>query len=182
MEYCPTFLFTDLCYPAEYWSFFWSAIQAVLVCITALIGIPKIYFEIKSLKEAREAENEQKRTEFFLDQHRRLFDDNQLYAILKMIDGDDPQLANTENWDDKRKYITFMEEIELLIRAKKINPAVAYYMFGYYAIKARDGENFCTGIELSKTYWGLFFSFCENSESYLSVLDTNPEALNELKI
>lgn len=182
MEYCPTLLFKDICYRAEYWTFFWAAVQSLLVGITAIIGIPKIYIEIKSLKQAREAENQQKRTEFFLDQHRRLFDDTNLYAILKLIDGDDEELAATDNWDDKRKYLTFIEEIELLIRANKIAAPVAYYMFGYYAIKARDGKNFCEGIDLSETYWGLFFSFCKNAETYLSIIESDPAQLDNLKI
>lgn len=182
MDYCPNLIFKEICYPAEYWSFFWSAVQVMLVGITALIGIPKIYFEVKSIKKAREAENEQKRTDFFLAQHRRLFDDEILYSILKNIDGDELVLATTEKWDDKRKYLAFMEEIELLTRAQKIDPNVAYYMFGYYAIKARDGKNFCKGIDLCEEYWGLFFSFCKKADIFLNNLKNNPSEINKLKI
>jgi hypothetical protein len=182
MEYCPAIFFKTFCYPAEYWSFFWSATQVLLVVITALIGIPKIYLEVKSIKKAREAENEQKRTDFFLAQHRRLFDDETLYAVLRKVDGDEPSLAEVEMWDDKRKFLTFIEEIELLARAEKINPNVAYYMFGYYAAQARDGNNFCVGIDLSEEYWGLFFSFCRKADEFLIHLKENPNEVNNLKI
>ena len=67
-----------------------------------------------------------KRTEFFLDQHRRLFDDAALYSVLCLIDADKAELAKEEMWHAKRKFLTFIEEIALLVCSEQINRDVAF--------------------------------------------------------
>lgn len=177
--YCPAIILTKHCFTADFWAFFWSGVQAVILSTTTIAGALKIIHEIKLIKKNKEEENEFKRTEFFLNQHRRLFDDPNLSFILKFIDADDHELASPSNWDAKRKFITFFEEIELLIRSEKIDKNVAYYMFGYYANQAKDGNNFQAGINLEIKYWAVFFDFCDKSKEFLEQQDE--ESLKKIK-
>lgn len=118
------------------------------------------------------------RTEFFLDQHRRLFDNPELYEILCLIDDDDEKLKQPAMWDKKRKFLTFLEEIALLVRSNQIKEDVAFYMFGYYAIRVKEGlgegKNFSVGIDTSAAHWGLFFKFAADAESYFQRNPNDP--------
>jgi len=168
----------------------WNSIAVIFATYTAVPGILfaayKTWSEIKKNRQEHEAENQQrdrehllKRIEFTLEQHRRLFDDPVLFRVLSLIDSDDLILAEMTMWDPKRKLLTFFEEIALLVNSKQINDNVAYYMFGYYAQCARDGENFQAGIDLDEKYWGLFFNFTKKAENYLLTLDV--ETTKDLK-
>ncbi|WDG51469.1 MULTISPECIES: hypothetical protein [Pseudomonas] len=142
--------------------------------IIGAVGLYKIYQELRRLDEQRSKDIQDKdtaarlkRTEFFLTQHRRLFDDKDLFEVLCLIDSDHPELADISIWDKKRKLMAFFEEIALLVKSKQINEDVAFYMFGYYTLCARYGKNFNEGIDISKEYWALFFEFSEKAEKYL---------------
>lgn len=173
IEYCA--LLTDYCLPMQDWSVYWSAAGVLSALLFGFFGLYKIYHELKQLNQQRAADavaheraEKLKRTEFFLDQHRRIFDDPQLYEVLCLIDSDDALLAEKSMWDKKRKLMAFFEELALLIRSRQINKQVALYMFGYYAVCAKNGPNFGEGIALSKEYWGLFFEFADEAIQYLS--------------
>lgn len=171
-EYC--LFWTQPCFTLDGWN-------DIAVIIATYIAVPGILFaayktfdEIKKSRIERENENKQKerehllkRIDFTLAQHRRLYDDPALYSVLALVDGDERKLAEPEMWDAKRKFLTFFEEIGLLVNAGQINSQVAYYMFGYYAIKAREGKNFEEGIDTDEKYWGVFYEFARNAEIYL---------------
>ena len=129
----------------------------------------KIIVELRRLTEDRQISASLKRTEFFLNQHRRLFDDPILYEVLCLLDTDDESLKDEIMWDKKRKLLTFFEEIALLVRSGQIHEEVAFYMFGYYAGRARKGQNFCVGIDLAPEHWGLFYWFVEESTNYFKL-------------
>jgi hypothetical protein len=163
----------NFCHSKTEWKFYFDCVLAVVGCIVGPIGVCKIYFELKRITEQRKNENaardaaaKLKRIEFFFAQHRRLFDDAVLCQITALLDGDDPKLAEVEYWDKKRKFLTFIEEIALLVNSKQISENVAFYMFGYYAICAFDGENFKVGISMVKADWQLFFDFVEKAKIF----------------
>ena len=79
-----------------------------------------------------------------------------------------PCRAEKDVTDAKRKFLTFIEEIALLVNSELLKPDVAYYMFGYYAVKAHRGSNFHFDVNYSPAYWGLFMSFAERAERYLA--------------
>lgn len=174
------FPLTENCKLMSEWAVYWQAIGIVATVGFGLVGLYKIYQELKRLNEQRSTEIEQrnieiadkerseklKRTEFFLDQHRRLFDNPELFEILCLIDDDNPILAKQEMWDKKRKFLTFFEEIALLVRSGQLDKNVALYMFGYYVTCAKR-ENFSAGIDTSRAYWGLLHEFADDAESYL---------------
>jgi hypothetical protein len=160
------------------WAVYWQAIGTIAAVVFGVAGLWKIYQELRRLNEQREKDIVDKevsakleRTKFFLDQHRRLFDNPELYEVLCLIDDDNPKLAQIEMADKKRKFLTFLEEIALLVSSKQIDESVAYYMFGYYATCVKKGKNFAADIDTSKVYWELFYRFAENAEIYV---DSHP--------
>jgi hypothetical protein len=164
-QYCLPFI--SWCFTISEWREIATIIATVVTVPGALFAAYKTYQEIKKGRVQREKDQQLKRTEFTLAQHRRLFDDPTLYSVLSLIDGDDPKLKDAAMWDAKRKFITFFEEIELLVSSGNISENVAYYMFGYYAKRALEGDNFKIGIELRPEYWGLFFKFTADADEYL---------------
>lgn len=133
----------------------------------------KILVELKAIKEqkAKQLESEEKnaqllRTEFFLQQHRRLFDDEDLTDVLSKIDNDDVDLAAPGMHDKKRKFLAYLEEMALLTQSGQINQEVAMYMFGYYARAALEGSNFAIGIRMDESNWGLLFKFKREADQY----------------
>lgn len=182
-EFC--LISTDYCLTMQEWSVWWQALSVVAAVVVGLCGIIKIIHELRRLNEQREKDIFEKesalrlnRTKFFLEQHRRLFDNPELYEITCLLDSDHPALANEKMWDKKRKFLTFIEEMALLVESGQINNNVAYYMFGYYAQCAKNGDNFQIGIDASKEYWGLFFNFVEKYEEYLFINSGHPPKLS----
>lgn len=171
-KYC--LMFTEICMPMSEWAVWWQAFGIIITTLFGSVGLYKIYQELVRLKEQRDKDISDKnttaklkRTEFFLAQHRRIFDDKDLFEILCLIDADDPLLADKSLWDKKRKFMAFLEEIALLVKSEQIDKNVAYYMFGYYSLCVRNGNNFCVGIDLSREYWALFYDFTDSASIYL---------------
>lgn len=170
------------------WGVYWTAWGTGAAILFGIFGLYKLLAELKTAKEQRtEAIQQQekqlaehqhtlrlKRTEFFLDQHRRLFDNPELFEVLALIDGDDPALAEPEMWDKKRKLLTFLEEIALLVRSEQLDKQVAFYMFGYYAKCVIDKPNFSTGIDTSREHWGLLYEFAEQASEFLKTYTNGP--------
>lgn len=164
---------TNYCLTMAEWAVYWQALGVLAALVFGTIGLIKIYHELRRLNEQRkkdlddkESSAKLKRTEFFLDQHRRLFDDETLYSVLCLIDADKDELAKEDMWDAKRKFLTFFEEIALLVCSEQINKEVALNMFGYYARCARYGKNFNIGINPSREHWSLFYWFTDEAEKF----------------
>lgn len=177
-QYC---LFSLCCFTLSEWKDIALALCAIIGAGGVLVTAVKTFKELEKLNNEKKKEQELKSIEFTLEQHRRLFDDKELYSVLCLIDSDDAKLALEEMWDSKRKLIVFFEEIQLLINSEKINKNIAYYLFGYYAVEARKGVNFCTGIHLVEKYFGLFFIFARESDKYLRECEKNPKLVTELR-
>lgn len=174
---------TEHCYSLSEWGEIWQSVGVFASIIIGGLGLYKIYIELKDLNRQRERqlqddENTAKltRTEFFLSQHRRLFDDVELYKILSLIDSDDVRLRKETLWDSKRKLLTFFEEIALLVYSEQLNKEVAFYMFGHYVRCVVYGKNFAVGIEPSREHWGLLYRFFDDAEIYLLAHPEGPPA------
>lgn len=178
VQYC--LIYTNLCFTVTEWKDLTLALAAVIAVPSAIFTAYKTYQELSRRGDEIKKEQELKSIEFTLEQHRRLFDDTELYSVLCLIDNDDPKLAEQNFWDSKRKLLVFFEEIQLLINSRQINKNVAHYLFGYYAISARKGKNFCEGIDLQESYFGLFFIFKRESEKFLEDCKKNPKLIQDL--
>lgn len=163
-----------LCLTMDEWGTVFQILGVVVGLCVAGIGFYKTWAELKRLRQQRDEHQRElhatarlKRTEFLLTQHRRLFDDPVLYQVLTYLDADDAALARPEMWNANRKFLTFIEEMAILVESRLVDPEVAYYMFGYYAIRARDGKNFNANINDIEEYWRLFRRFCRDAEVFL---------------
>nr|WP_315427217.1 hypothetical protein [uncultured Albidiferax sp.] len=165
--------YIDECMTMAEWGVNWQAIGIVLALLTMIGGAWKIWKELATIRAQRENDSLLKRTEFFLAQHRLIFDDPVLYEVLQYIDGDGEELREMPMWDKKRKFLTFIEEISLLTASALIKPPIAYYMFGYYAICAKNGKNFMEGIDADPVHWQAFYDFCGKSEAYFAEHPSN---------
>lgn len=169
--YCT--LIGGFCAPLADWKDWTSIAGTIATIIIGMIGLRKVFLEMSRLHDQKQKEIEDrdraallKRTEFFLGQHRRLFDTPDIYEILCLIDGVEAhKLANNDMWDKKRKFLTFFEEMALLANNNMIDTHVADYMFGYYAKTAWENEFFREGIDPGPEHWGLLFDFLKQSES-----------------
>lgn len=148
------------------WSAHWQAFGVTVALVLAIAGGGKFLYDLHQIRKRQLNEEALRRTEFFLAQHRRLFDDPDLSLVLSNLDGDYEPLKREPFWDKNRKFLTFIEEIELLIRSGKMEPDAACYMFGHYALCARDGANFNAGIDTSRAHWALFQDFCVRHEGF----------------
>ncbi len=165
----------EQCMLMSEWAAHWQSFGVVVALSLAVGGGFKVLHEISQIKKRKNSEDELRRIEFFLAQHRRLFDNVELFSVLGHLDGDHVDLSKTDFWDKNRKFLTFIEEIELLVRSGKIGSDVACNMFGYYAICARDGKNFNVGIKASREHWALFNDFCDRHEKFK---ERNPNGAN----
>lgn len=177
-QYCSL---NGICLTMAEWGTVFQILGVVAGLFVAGFGLYKTWEELKRLRQQREQDQRDlhatarlKRTEFLLDQHRRLFDDPVLSTVLSYLDADDKQLAQPQMWNSNRKFLTFIEEMAILIESRLVDPEVAYYMFGYYAIRARDGENFNANINDIEEYWRLFHRFCRNAEAFFEKFRNDP--------
>ncbi|MDD2178067.1 hypothetical protein OIN59_11540 [Acidovorax sp. D2M1] len=156
----------DKCMTMAEWSATWQSL-GILITLSVAIGALIKYFMDKSVaRKQAEKSHKLERVKFFLDQHRRLFDDPDLKIVLQYLDGDDPRLAEEECWEKNRKFAVFIEEVELLIRSEMLNSDACQYMFGYYANCAFKGKNFRQGMNFDEDHWTLFSEFARNYEQF----------------
>lgn len=151
----------EKCMTMAEWSATWQSIGLLVTLFVAICAAVKYFLDKAATREQAKKAHGLERVKFFLEQHRRLFDDDDLKRVLRHLDGDDIELAEEENWEAKRKFAVFIEEVELLIRSGMLDADACQYMFGYYAHCAYDGKNFKIGIDLQEEYWALFFDFAK---------------------
>jgi molybdopterin converting factor small subunit len=65
----------------------------------------------------------------------------------------------------KRDYLGLFEEVGLAMERKLIEPDVAHYMFGYYALHCATCDAFWVGVSRGNPYWTRFFDFCKAMEA-----------------
>ena len=105
----------------------------------------------------------QKRAEHFLEMRKRLKDNQTFKHICDLLEGDNPELLNV-SFKDKRDLLGFFEEVALMMNSNLIRREVAHYMFGYYAIRCWQSENFWSNVARNSMYWKLFRDFAIEME------------------
>ncbi len=105
----------------------------------------------------------QKRAEHFLAMRERLKGDAKFMQICDLLDEDSPTLRDLP-FNDKRDFLGLFEEVALMLNSRIIRPAVAHYMFGYYAIRCGRSKYFWEGVERQSDYWSLFNDFVTRME------------------
>jgi len=111
-------------------------------------------------------QGKQKRAEIFLKKQAEYFGNRTFNEVRNLVERDDPSLAS-HSFEDKRAYLTFFEEVAVLKNSGLINPLLAYYMFGYYATKCLESENFWKDINRNDVFWNVFNQFAKEMQTRL---------------
>lgn len=156
----------EKCMTMAEWSATWQSLGILITLCVAIGALIKYFIDKSTVRDQTEKSHKLERVKFFLDQHRRLFDDEDLKIVLQYLDGDDPRLADEECWERNRKFAVFIEEVELLIRSGMLDADACQYMFGYYANCAFNGQNFRRGLNFDENHWFLFSEFAKKYEQF----------------
>jgi hypothetical protein len=133
-----------------------STITAVVAVLTFAVGVGTF---LKAILEYKR-QNRAKRFEIFQGLNKR-FDEPEFLRLREMLDHDSTALITTD-YSLKHNFLGFFEEIAISVNSDVLDAQVAFYMFGYYAIKCWESENFWLGdrmIEKGSIYWSLFRAF-----------------------
>jgi hypothetical protein len=126
-----------------------ATIAGVVITIIALI---KGYIEYR--RNACLA-----RIQHFSSLKKEFKEDPTINHIRELLEENNPQLAEVSS-QDKWRFLCFFEEINILLRAELITDVLAYYMFGYYAIRCGENKYFWSDdFPKNEAYWLLFFDF-----------------------
>ena len=140
------------------------ATKDTLTVIIGAVGVTvATVTAIKALIEFRK-QGITKRAEMFLQMRSRLREDASFKEICQMLETDDEMLKKV-SLIEKDRFLGFFEELALIRKSGFINKDVSLYMFGYYAIKCLDSENFWVGLNRSHNLWGLFNDFAEEMKT-----------------
>jgi len=105
-----------------------------------------------------------KRAEIFLQMRSRLREDASFKEICQMLETDN-ELLKQISLIEKDRFLGFFEELALIKKSGFINDDVSLYMFGYYAIKCLESENFWVGLNKSHNLWNLFMDFAHQMKA-----------------
>lgn len=123
----------------------------VLGAAIALVAFAKgVYEYIK--------QGTQKRAEQFIEMRKRFKENVCFKDLAGLVENNDPKLVDVP-FKDKRDYLGFFEEVSLMVNSGLIKPAVAHYMFGYYAIRCWESDHFWSGVNRDSPYWAIFKDF-----------------------
>ena len=121
----------------------------------------------------------QKRAEHFFNLRKKL-KENAIYKnICYLLEIDSTELKQVP-FADKRDFLGLFEEIAIMKQSKLVKPNVTFYMFGYYAIRCWDSQNFWVSVNKDSLYWRVFKEFVEEAKQF----EKNHAAFtgNEIKI
>ena len=95
----------------------------------------------------------------------KLHNDQSFNLLCNLLEHDDERLRQVP-FDQKDAFLSLFHEIFLLLNSKIINIDVAYYMFGYYALKCAQSEQFWEGLIRESPFYRLFFAFVERLKKH----------------
>jgi hypothetical protein len=131
----------------------WKDISTIGATLVALGVLAKGVMEYA-------AQGAQKRAEQFFAIRGQLKSNESFKEICDLLEHDDPSLADVP-FKEKRDFLGLFEEVTLLMNSGLIRKSVAHYMFGYYAIRCWESQNFWRDVNRDSSYWSAFRSFDE---------------------
>lgn len=116
-----------------------------------------------------------RRIEYFTNLKDRFLKDAAFATLTELLETDDPKLR-TIPARDKWRYLSFFEEVAVLLRARLIRDELACYMFGYYALLCDRSRSFwCDSFPKNEFYWLLFFDFVKRMQAVERSKKANPQ-------
>ena len=133
--------------------------------IATIVGVGVALFTfIKAMHEYKQ-QGVQKRAQSYFDVERKFLEDKNLREICILLDTDDHKLSEVPS-ELKLQFLGFYEQVALMLNSKLIEPEVAHYMFGYYAVRCIDSTNFWKGEDKESPYWSLFRHFAQRMKEF----------------
>ena len=103
---------------------------------------------------------------YFLKKQAEYFGNKSFNELRQLIEHDSEALRE-HPFEDKRAYLTFFEEVALLTNSGLINRRLAYYMFGYYATRCLESNNFWSNVNRDDIFWNVFNRFAQDMQTRL---------------
>jgi hypothetical protein len=134
---------------AENWAYLTGAATA-LACLATFI---------KSIWEYKK-ENSLKRFEKYQAITREWNQNAETQEIIRLLDEKQESLRDYDV-KTKQDFIDRYEDVAVMYESGLMRRSIAFYMFGYYAIRCNDSEEFWTGLETNSAYHSLFRRFAK---------------------
>ena len=128
-----------------------KGIALIVGAIVALVTLIKGVFEYTK-------QGAQKRYEMFSQVRSKLKDTREYQEICSSLEENSERLLNIE-FKHKRDFLGLFEEVAIMLNSRLISKEVAFYMFGYYAIRCWESSNFWSGVNKESLYWSVFSNF-----------------------
>jgi hypothetical protein len=129
----------------------WRNIAIIIGTFVALVTLMKgIYEYTRQLA--------QKRSEQYAEMRKRFRESEVISKLIGMLETNDSNLAEV-SWSEKVELLGFYEDIALMVNSGIIKRNVAFYMFGYYALRCWESEYFWYDVNRDSPYWSLFRNF-----------------------
>jgi len=109
----------------------WAVIIAAVVAVATFV---------KALHEYV-LENKRKRAQMYFEMRASYKFDEKFSDMFEMLEKDSKELMHL-NFNKKQDFLGFYEDLALLMNTGVLKPEVVHYMFGYYAIRCWQSENF----------------------------------------
>jgi hypothetical protein len=123
------------------------------------------------------AQGRQRRAEHFLKMMERFNGEDRFRTLCDLLDHGDEAAIGRLPWSDRRDFLGFAEEVAILMNSKLIPERIAYYMFGYYPLRASESPAFMGTVNPDSPYWVLFFDFVNRMAS----LEASPPSTPSLR-
>ncbi len=123
-------------------------ISIVVAGLATLAGFMAAVFEYARQNHAR-------RAEYFTALRRRFLETPAFQPILGCLATDDPCLADVPI-QDRRNFLGFFEEIQLMVDSGLVKAPIADIMFGRYVVMADRSVHLWTGLDRADRYWAIF--------------------------
>ena len=130
-------------------------IKVIATIIGAVVGLLDF---AKGLIEYQ-LQGTQRRADIFLKRRAEYFENESFATIRVLLEEDGSQKLRDISFEERRAYLTFFEEVALLWKSKLIRDDIAYYMFGYYAVRCREAKDFWFDINAPEVHWSIFLEF-----------------------
>lgn len=137
---------------------------------------------IKAVLEYK-VQGSQRRAELFLKLKNELITEPWAVQINRMVEIDSPQL-NEIDLMERYRYLGFFETVSIAHNSGLINSSTVYYMFGYFAIRCYESQQFWIDINKNSFYWSEFCRFAMEMkaiERRLANNSGNTSSLGELR-
>jgi hypothetical protein len=162
---------------SEISKFFTDNKDLLTIIVATFAGLVALGTFIKAILEYR-LQGRQKRAELFDKFKTTLKTEPRIVNINSLLEADHETLT-TIPLIDRYYFLGYYEQIAIAVNSGLIDKDVAHYMFGYFALRCWDSDNFWVGINRQSYYWSVFKTFVDTMQK-LENRNLNKSGLTKL--